>query len=143
MDFVRIWKSLANARLHLLKLKKHPRIQHFSSSYTSYTISIWVMDKWPTSFKKKLCKFTPNGRFDLLFFYFFETEGQHANAKAHEAVDHLASFLSSSEEISQPGFEPPTSSLRNLGISPPPSNSSGSFWTSSLIEAQWLPTSHM
>ena len=32
--------------------------------------------------------------------------------QAQEAVDHLASFPSSREEISQPGFEPPTSSLR-------------------------------
>ena len=46
------------------------------------------------------------------FFIFFETEGRHASAKAQEAVHHLASFPSSREEISQPGFEPPTSSLR-------------------------------
>ena len=45
------------------------------------------------------------------FFSFFETQGQQANAKAHEAVDHLASFLSlsSREEISHLGIEPPTS----------------------------------
>ena len=40
------------------------------------------------------------GLYDFLFYY--ETEGRHANAK----------FLSSREEISQPGIEPPTSSLR-------------------------------
>ena len=49
----------------------------------------------------------------ILFIYlFFETEGRHANARAHEALDHLASFLSSKEEISQLGIELPTSSLR-------------------------------
>jgi hypothetical protein len=42
---------------------------------------------------------------------FLETKGRHANAKAQEAVDHLASFSSSREEISQPGVEPPTSCL--------------------------------
>ena len=41
---------------------------------------------------------------------FFETKGRHANAKAQEAIDHLASFLSSREEISQPWLEPPSSS---------------------------------
>jgi hypothetical protein len=45
-------------------------------------------------------------------FFKFKTEGQHAIAKAQEALDHLASFPSGREEISQPGFEPPTSSLR-------------------------------
>ena len=39
-------------------------------------------------------------------------EGWHASAKAQEVVDHLASFPSSREEISQPGIELPTSSLR-------------------------------
>ena len=42
---------------------------------------------------------------------FYETEGQHVNTKAHEATDHPASFLSGREEISQPWFELPTSSL--------------------------------
>ena len=28
----------------------------------------------------------------VLFFFFLETKGRHANVKAHEAVDHLASF---------------------------------------------------
>ena len=32
--------------------------------------------------------------------------------KAREAIDHLASFQSIREEISQPGIESPTSSLR-------------------------------
>ena len=35
-------------------------------------------------------------------FFFLDTEGQHVNAR----------FLSSREEISQPGIEPPISSLR-------------------------------
>ena len=48
----------------------------------------------------------------LFYFLFFETEGWLANTKAQEAVDHLASFPSSGEDISQPGYEPPTSSLR-------------------------------
>jgi hypothetical protein len=51
----------------------------------------------------------------LLFFVFCvfcETEGQHANVKAHEAVGHLTSILLGQEEISQPGFKLPTSSLR-------------------------------
>ena len=30
---------------------------------------------------------------------FFETEGRHASGKAQEAVDHLASFMSSREKI--------------------------------------------
>ena len=48
---------------------------------------------------------------NLHFFYFiflkffFETEGRHASTKTQEAVDHLASFLSSREEISQPGIK--------------------------------------
>jgi hypothetical protein len=33
-------------------------------------------------------------------FFIFEIEGRHANAKAQEAVDHLASFPSGREEIS-------------------------------------------
>ena len=45
-------------------------------------------------------------------FFFFEREVRQAIAKAREAVDHLASFLSSKEEISQLGIEPPTSFLR-------------------------------
>ena len=48
----------------------------------------------------------------FIIFYFLEIEGRHANTKAHEAVDDLASFLSYREEISQLGIEPPTSSLR-------------------------------
>jgi hypothetical protein len=46
------------------------------------------------------------------YYYYFETEGRHANAKAEDAIDHLASFPSGRDEISKPGFEPPTSSLR-------------------------------
>jgi hypothetical protein len=55
-----------------------------------------------------------SSKFFVFFFVFFvfETKGQQANAKAQEVVDHLASFMSCREEISQPGFEPPTSSLR-------------------------------
>jgi hypothetical protein len=41
-----------------------------------------------------------------------EIEDQQASAKAQEAFDHLASILSSREEISQQGIEPPTSFLR-------------------------------
>ena len=44
------------------------------------------------------------------FFISFETEGRHARAKAYEVVKHLASQLSSREEISQPEIELPTSS---------------------------------
>jgi hypothetical protein len=33
------------------------------------------------------------------FLFVFETEGRHANVKAQEAINHLASFLSSREEI--------------------------------------------
>jgi hypothetical protein len=36
----------------------------------------------------------------LFFFSFFETKGRHVNAKAQEAVDHLASIPSSREERS-------------------------------------------
>ena len=45
-----------------------------------------------------------------LLLIYYETEGQHA--KAHEAVDHMTSILSSREEISQSGIETPTSYLR-------------------------------
>ena len=43
-------------------------------------------------------------------FLFFETEGRHANAKAQEAYDHMASIISSIDHNSQPGIEPLTSS---------------------------------
>jgi hypothetical protein len=36
----------------------------------------------------------------IFYFLFFETEGRQASTKAHGAVDHLVSFLSSGEEIS-------------------------------------------
>jgi hypothetical protein len=49
---------------------------------------------------------------DAISFYFGDRRSRHANAKAQEVVDHLASFLSSREEISQPGIEPLISSLR-------------------------------
>ena len=48
----------------------------------------------------------------LSLLLFFKIEGRQASAKAQGAVDHVASFPSSREEISQPGFEPPTSFLR-------------------------------
>ena len=48
----------------------------------------------------------------MFSFLFVEIEGRHANAKAQETVDHLASFMSSREEVSQLGIKPPTSSLR-------------------------------
>ena len=45
-----------------------------------------------------------NGLTYVLFVFFninlHEIEGRHANAKAHDAIDHLASILSSREEIS-------------------------------------------
>ena len=45
------------------------------------------------------------GFFFLVFLIFFlETGGRHASAKAQEAVDHMASLSSSTEEISQPGI---------------------------------------
>ena len=47
----------------------------------------------------------------LFLFYFFETQGQHANARLQEAVDHLTSIMSSGEEISQPAIEANSSSL--------------------------------
>jgi hypothetical protein len=42
---------------------------------------------------------------------YFETQGRHASAKAHEIVDQMTSNPSSREEISQPEIEPPTSSM--------------------------------
>jgi hypothetical protein len=48
----------------------------------------------------------------FLFSFFLERESRQAKAKAQEAIDHVASISSSREEISQPGFKPPTSSLR-------------------------------
>ena len=50
--------------------------------------------------------------FPPFFLFFFETEGRHANVKVEEAVDHLASFPSSREEVSLLGIELPTFSLR-------------------------------
>ena len=44
-------------------------------------------------------------------FYIFETEGRHANAKAQEAVHHLASFPSSREE-----YGIPSSDCRKRGL---------------------------
>jgi hypothetical protein len=49
---------------------------------------------------------------DFLFSLFLERERQQADAKAQEAVTHLASVSSGREEISQPGIERPTSFLR-------------------------------
>ena len=43
--------------------------------------------------------------------FFEEKEGRHASAKAQDAIDHMASFSSCREEISNPRIEPPTSSL--------------------------------
>ena len=60
----------------------------------------------------KFCYFNPLCEILFFLFFFFETNGRHANAKSHEVVDHLASFPSSIEEISQPWFELLTSSLR-------------------------------
>ena len=51
------------------------------------------------------------GNFNLIYFI-FEREGRQANPKAHEAVDHRASFPSGREKISQLEIKPPTSSLR-------------------------------
>ena len=50
--------------------------------------------------------------FVVIFFFFFETEGRHANAKAQEVIGHLARFPSSGEEISRMEIKLPTSSLR-------------------------------
>jgi hypothetical protein len=48
----------------------------------------------------------------IIYYFLMRQKGRHANTKAHEAIDHLASFLFSKEEISHPGIEPPTFSLR-------------------------------
>jgi hypothetical protein len=45
------------------------------------------------------------GDFFFSFFFFFETEGRQTSANAQEAVDHLASYLSSREEILQLGIK--------------------------------------
>ena len=37
-----------------------------------------------------------------IFYFYFDTEGRQASAKAHEAVDHQASMLSCREDISYP-----------------------------------------
>ena len=72
------------------------------------------LNKLGTKWEMGLCYLSHNFLFFILIFDFliFETEGRHASAKAHEAIHHLASFPSSREEISQPGYEPPTSYLR-------------------------------
>jgi hypothetical protein len=53
--------------------------------------------------------------FCVYFYCYFLSQNadmpQHAIVKAQKAVDHPTSFLSSKEEISQPGIKPPTSSL--------------------------------
>jgi hypothetical protein len=67
------------------------------------TISRKITKVTSQIFSKESSNYTPN------FYFYFETE---ENAKAYEAVDHLTSVLSSREEISQLGIEPPTSSLR-------------------------------
>ena len=54
--------------------------------------------------------------FFIFFFFFFEIEGRHAGTKAQDAVAHMASFVSSREEISQSEIEPPTSSLTTSWI---------------------------
>ena len=59
-----------------------------------------------------LVKSSDEGEASLVLFFSFEIEGRQANVKAQEAVDHLAGFLLSIEEISQSGIEPATSSLR-------------------------------
>ena len=69
------------------------------------------------------------------FFFFFEIEGWEANAKAHEVVDHMASFLSSREEISQPRIKPPTSSLRFFL---PALKIAVWFWHKSLIQPRMI-----
>ena len=48
---------------------------------------------------------------EWIFIFILEVEGRHASAITQEAVDHLASFPPSREDISQRGFEPQTSSL--------------------------------
>jgi hypothetical protein len=48
--------------------------------------------------------------FFFFYFFLFEAEGQQASAKAHEEVDHLASFPLSREEISLSRIKLPTSS---------------------------------
>ena len=48
----------------------------------------------------------------IIHFLCFETEGQHASARAQETVDHLASFMPSRETILRAGIKSPTSSLR-------------------------------
>ena len=44
----------------------------------------------------------PHCSFFFFFFFSFLIEGRQASAKVHEAIEYLASFLSSREEISQP-----------------------------------------
>ena len=77
--------------------------------------------------------------FYLFLLFFFETESRQASARADEAVDHLASFLSSREEISHPGIKPPTSSLRFGYLSTIISSSLGSSRThdTSHLAFQW------
>jgi hypothetical protein len=66
--------------------------------------------------------------FMLLFCCFVETDCRQANAKAQEAVGHMTSFPSGREEISLPesNYRPLP---RDSGVSPPPSDSLGLFWT--------------
>jgi hypothetical protein len=74
---------------------------------------------------------------DFYFYFYFETEGRHANVKAHEAVDHLVSFMSSRKEISQSESNRQLLSY-DLGISSSSSSSLGSSWTVNSIDLVWL-----
>ena len=69
------------------------------------------------------------------FLFLFEIEGRHASAKAQVVVDHLVRFPSSREEISQPGIEPPTSSLR-FGYLCTIIRYLGSSWTNQRLSCQ-------
>ena len=72
--------------------------------------------------KKIKIKNQPLGTFSI--YLIFETKNRHADTKAQEAIDHLASFRQverrfHNRELNRQPLP------RNLGISPPPSSSLG------------------
>ena len=89
--------------------------------------SFWkVLTRWHMSNRPRW-----NYLIFFFFFFFFETEGRRASAKAHEAINVLASFCQVERR-----FHNEESNRRplpwDLGISPPSSNSLWSYRTNKL-----------
>ena len=107
--------------LHATDLNKGKRHWHrtiidtsLKSIPTPHFDQLFDADATPTpkrQFGSNICLVVSQGEFGFFFPFFsflwnsfIEMEGRQASAKAHEAVDHLVSILSSREEISQSGI---------------------------------------